>query len=65
MDEDMSMDSDSGVGLQPAFEEKPRQQGFNPQMNVGNPDRKQLQVSFFITIVTDQTADGQLINIEI
>ena len=46
MDEDMSMDSDSAFGLQPAFEEKPRQQGFNPQINVGNPDRKQLQVSF-------------------
>ena len=43
----MSMDSDSGIGLQPAFEEKPRQQGFNAEMNVGDPGRKQLQVSLF------------------
>ena len=43
MDEDMSMDSESGYGLQPAFEEQPRQQGFNPQMNImGDPSRKQL-----------------------
>jgi hypothetical protein len=47
MDEDMSMDPDSGFALQPAFEEKPKQQGFNAQMNVGDSDRKQLQVSFF------------------
>ena len=42
MDEDMSME-DSAFGLQPAFEQKPRQ---NAQMNVGDPGRKQLQVFF-------------------
>jgi hypothetical protein len=56
----MSMDSDSGFGLQPAFEEKPRQQGL---MNAGDPGRKQLQVSFFITVDTDQSADHQLTEI--
>jgi len=50
MDEDMSMDSESGSGLQPAFEEQPRQQVFNAQMNIGDPGRKQLQVAFFLTI---------------
>jgi hypothetical protein len=64
MDEDMSME-DSPFGLQPAFEEKPRQQAFNGQINVGDPGRKQLQVLFFITVVTDQTTDDQLINTEI
>ena len=42
MDEDMSMDSEAAFGL----EEKPRQ---HPQMNlnIGDPGRKQLQVSVF------------------
>ena len=42
----MSME-ESPFGLQPAFEEKPRQQAFNSQIHVGDPGRKQLQVSFF------------------
>lgn len=37
----MSMGSESGGGLQPAFEEHP---GFT---NTGDPGRKQLQVSSF------------------
>ena len=62
----MSMDSESGFGLQPAFEEQPRQQGFNAQqMNVGDPGRKQLQVSFFLTVVADKITNDQLINTEI
>ena len=61
----MSMDSESGLGLQPAFQEQPRQQVSNAQMNVGDPGRKQLQVPLFLTINADQTTDDQLINTEI
>lgn len=55
MDEDMSMDSEGG--LQPAFEQQPRQQGFNAQMSTGDPGRKQLQVAFFLPINTNHTTD--------
>ena len=50
----MSMDSESGFGLQPAFEERPR---FNAPMKVGDPGRKQLQVSFSLTILADHATD--------
>jgi hypothetical protein len=53
MDEDMSMDSELGSGLQPAFEEQPRQQGFNTQMNIGDPGRKQLQVYLFFLAINN------------
>jgi len=43
MDEDMSMDSESNFGLQPAFEERPR---FSAPMKVGDPGRKQLDLVF-------------------
>jgi hypothetical protein len=50
MDEDMNMDPGSAFALAPAFEERPKQQPNTPQHQpaIGNPGRKQLQVSFFL-----------------
>lgn len=45
----MNMDPASAFALAPAFEERPKQQLNTPQHQpaIGNPGRKQLQVSFF------------------